>query len=773
VSTEGPERKGCLTRPFIVAVALSAFVIGAGLLGMFAGVSNDGMYARAPEAAAGYAAYNYGRRLPRSAAAAAPAPAPAAAARSAPAAAETYEVEVEERKETAAERRSDSGGMPFRKNQQVRGDGSTGYGRNQLFGDDDFGPEDRAAQKRRAFKPAKRRAFKRVRSRAMRPPAAKPKPFPEKDIKDLITVKNNFADIKAGERKREARKMAARKIVADKTIAGAFMQRGDASKLFATGEDGTKNKAHDSKLGSVVDARFGLDRDRDDEQEDEEDDDEEPEDPAFQRPERFLPRMCYVSNTYLGGNAAYLERLRRLDAAFSPGDRVYRRARASVPDLEPPATAGMALSATLSRRSLSQPGRAFLQIGLRGSTRYGWRRPPLDIAVVIDPSAMRIDRKGVIAAVRHLSRRLGGQDRMLVVGAQTDAPIIVQPAGSARELRFSVQRRLDKWQPAHGPMKLGNAMDKAAFALDELAANAHRVPGSQVTLVLVNGAQSDRWSRARKAAHRLTLQGAVTSVLAFGATRKEDIRRKDVGWWRVANAGHGSFRLAARGKAERAVDAELQSLTRVVARLLRVNIRLGKHAHAVRVIGAKVLGQQQVKRVKAREKVIDKKIAATMGVKADRGDDDDGIQTVIPYFLGGDSHTILVELWLDEPGAVADVTLRYKDLVTLGNATSRVAVSVPRIARPETAVHRRIRASSDDLHAVDIMRQSSTQARAGDIPGAARTLRTAAATARLRRQRDLLNGLASLVGKAPNGHAAADALDVARERQLGEAGHVR
>jgi hypothetical protein len=72
-----------------------------------------------------------------------------------------------------------------------------------------------------------------------------------------------------------------------------------------------------------------------------------------------------------------------------------------------------------------------------------------------------------------------------------------------------------------------------------------------------------------------------------------------------------------------------------------------------------------------------------MGIVSDRGDDDDGIQTVIPYFLGDDSHVILVELWVEEPGVVADVTLRYKDMVNLDNATARTSVTLTSRPRPE------------------------------------------------------------------------------------------
>ncbi len=54
---------------------------------------------------------------------------------------------------------------------------------------------------------------------------------------------------------------------------------------------------------------------------------------------------------------------------------------------------------------------------------------------------------------------------------------------------------------------------------------------------------------------------------------------------------------------------------------------------------------------------------------------------MIPYFYGDDSHVILIELWVEKPGLVADVTVRYKDMVNLDNATARTSVRLG--ARPQ------------------------------------------------------------------------------------------
>jgi len=280
----------------------------------------------------------------------------------------------------------------------------------------------------------------------------------------------------------------------------------------------------------------------------------------------------------------------------------------------------------------------------------------------------------------------------------------------------------------------------------------------------------ERVSIARRAAHRLTLQGAVTSVLAVGG-RDE---KPNHGWWQVANAGHGSYRMVAPGGEEAAVRAELDALARVVARLIRVNVRLGPHTHAIRIIGSKVLGQQEVKRVKAREKVVDQKLSETMGVDADRGDDDDGVQTVIPYFLGGDSHVILIELWVDKPGHIADVELRYKDLLTLDNATARASVALPRFGGKDGKIEDQVRLAVQSAEVARVFKEAMNTLQQGDNRAAARTLR--AGKGRFGgQQAAILEQFADQLEQKGNAtrhkrRLLNDALGVASERQMGDAG---
>ena len=418
----------------------------------------------------------------------------------------------------------------------------------------------------------------------------------------------------------------------------------------------------------------------------------------------FLPRTFYFENTYLGGNAAHAERLRRLDASLG-GVRPHHEARLPPQPFDAPTSDGLALSATLDHAWLEKPGRVVLQVGLQGSHRFGWRRPPLDVVLVIDEAVLSSPRD-VPRAIEALRKRLGPRDRMGVVLAARTPRVVsdVRPIAEVRRVVGGVLSTLRRPAPG-GSRGLAAALRGAGDMLKRAAGNQARVPGSQTVLLLARGGSAGHVAAAAKQIHELTVQGAVTSVV--------DLAPSGGDWWSAASAGHGNYHRATAG-VEAAVDAELESLSRVIARLLRINVRLAPDVEAVRILGTRVLGAEEVRQVKAREVATDRNLSATLGVKADRGEDDDGIQTVIPYFYGGDAHVVLIELEVKKPGPVADVTLRYKDMVALENATARAGVALG--ARPRNRTPTQL-AVVANVRGFAFAEQLATGAK-GDIRGA-------------------------------------------------------
>ncbi|TNF29099.1 MAG: VWA domain-containing protein, partial [Deltaproteobacteria bacterium] len=443
---------------------------------------------------------------------------------------------------------------------------------------------------------------------------------------------------------------------------------------------------------------------------------------TYERPDRVLPRMFYFENTYLGGSAAYRERLLRLDAALREGERPYRLAYSAPQPFDPPAASGLEVTAELDAPYLDQPRRVFLQVGLRGSARYGWRRPPLDVVLVIDGPALNQAPDAVADMLVELLARLGPADRLGVVIADGEPRVFTELArlDRARGRLAATLDTLPASAPrAYDPAALGRAMNRAGQILADAATDTAIVPGTETVLVVTTGDDASRVASATRAAHALTLQGAVTSVFALDRTSARG------GWWQVANAGHGNYHHLGDATTGELVGWELESLARVVARLVRVNIRLGKTASAIRVLGTRVLDEEEVARVKAREEATDKNLSRSMGITSDRGEDDDGIQTVIPYFYGDDSHVILVELWVDGPGPIADVTVKYKDMVNLGNATARTSVRLDSLPRPETPESELIAKNVAGFELAESLQRASHRVRHGDPAGAARHLAAA------------------------------------------------
>ena len=507
------------------------------------------------------------------------------------------------------------------------------------------------------------------------------------------------------------------------------------------------NLLSESKVRRVVDRERANDRHR--------------------KPPRFLPRKAYFENTYLGGSAAYRHALARLDAAL--GDGPHRLAAMYPQQFDPPARAGLGVTASLDTRWIDKPGRVLLQVGLQGSHRFGWRRPPLELVLVLDTDIVASGPAAVVEALGALLLQLGPQDRLGVVVAGAGEPLV--PLGSIRELRMMLAERIRGLSRggAASAADLRRALQHAGRILGTASLDRTTLPGTQIVLLYTGSSAPDRVAAAAEAAHGLTLQGIVTSVLERGASAGA--------WWSVANAGYGNYHAVGNGKVGDAIHAELDALSKVVARLVRVNVRLAEGVHAVRVLGSRILTAVQVTEVKEREKASDRSLSKAWGIKADRGEDDDGLQTVIPYFYGGDAHVIVIELWVDKPGPVADVSLRYKDMVRLSNETARTSVRLRNVPRAATAEQRSVVRNAHGLRIAEALRAAAARVAAGDRYGALARLQAAADLAAGGGGADdarMLTGYGALVSDAAwtsdgaRRRLLADSLELAGRRKAGE-----
>jgi len=200
----------------------------------------------------------------------------------------------------------------------------------------------------------------------------------------------------------------------------------------------------------------------------------------------------------------------------------------------------------------------------------------------------------------------------------------------------------------------------------------------------------------------------------------------------LALAGQGRRRLVVDLKQARSVvETELAASGRIVARAVRLRIRLAEGVKLVEVLGSHSLDSVRSERVREAEQAIDRRVAKTLGIEADRGEDEDGIQIVIPAYYAGDDHVVLLDVVVPGPGYVADVRVRYKDLVGLRNAVANASLSVPAGTRPDDPLTCNVRKNLLAFRMSQDLQMASEQLEKGQIGKAQQTI--ARASARVRR----------------------------------------
>jgi hypothetical protein len=174
-------------------------------------------------------------------------------------------------------------------------------------------------------------------------------------------------------------------------------------------------------------------------------------------------------------------------------------------------------------------------------------------------------------------------------------------------------------------------------------------------------------------AHKSSVGGVPVSVIGIGSQVKPDELNQ------IIYSGQGNRRLFEQPQdAPRVVTQELTAVSRVIARAVRLRIRLARGVQLVDVLDSHRLDENRAQKVRDAEKSIDQRMAKNLGIKADRGEDEDGIQIVIPSFYANDTHVVILDVVVSGPGPIADVTVRYKDLVKLKNSVARVNLSLDR-----------------------------------------------------------------------------------------------
>ena len=392
----------------------------------------------------------------------------------------------------------------------------------------------------------------------------------------------------------------------------------------------------------------------------------------------YQPPTGYWANSYLPGDPA----MRRLEAQLRSQypEALATTLERNTQPFDAPANSALGVYLHATQAYVDGPSRVQVQVGLQAAERQGGLRLPMNIAVVLD-LAGTVD-VSVARQVRALLMALNEQrqigDRFSVTVAGVPGADVVQPDDYRHGTVTSFIERLVDGQLAGETLDL---VDAFISAVDRLAADddPNAVLGSSlVILVTADGIDPQTQNGLERLAHQSAIAGMSVSVVTLAGVNGSDLDA-------IALAGQG--RLLALGTPADAaplIDRELHSASRTVARAIRLRIQLTPGVRLVDVIGSVRLNELDAERVREAERSIDARLSRNWGIEADRGEDEDGIQIVIPGMAAGENHVVLLDVVVDGPGPVVDVRVRYKDLAQMSNGVARASLS---LADADTARH--------------------------------------------------------------------------------------
>ncbi len=386
----------------------------------------------------------------------------------------------------------------------------------------------------------------------------------------------------------------------------------------------------------------------------------------------FQAAEGYWANTYVPGDPL----LRRLQVRL-------KRQHPSLPDrnvqsiwqpFDAPQQAALALYVQADKRTVQGSTRLLLQVGLKGTARHSGRRPAMRVGIVLDLRGTLSSEQGTLmrALLQALLQARQSDDQFLLAVAGRPGGLLLPPEQFRQgPLSLALPHLFgDAPAPSAEQLELPQAIEAAA---EHLKRNDSPDSPLGTSLLLLVTAQSlgTAAETLNEQAHQYATAGIPLSVVGIGnqlaAAELEEL----------TVLGQGHLRLLERNDAAAAlIDRELHAVSRVVARALRLNIRLSPSVKLIDIPGSHRLDTHRSTQMRQAERSIDQRLARSLGIERDRGTDEAGIQILLPAFYANDSHVILLDLVAEKPGQLAEISLRYKDLVYSRNGIARASLNL-------------------------------------------------------------------------------------------------
>lgn len=448
----------------------------------------------------------------------------------------------------------------------------------------------------------------------------------------------------------------------------------------------------------------------------------------------FQSPTGYWSNTYVPGDPD----MRLIGARLRDWDRRPLGRQAQLEQtvrpvsqlFDAPESAALSLYLHADSRAIQGPTRLRVQVGLKGAERRGGHRPAMNVGLVVDLSGL--GEKGLVPRVRALvtaleRARQPGDRFSLTVTGPSGGMVVAPESFRHGPLKVALARLLAGPEKPTGPMTGLAAAISIAAANVRQSEQADAILGASLVVLATGASLAQDLEALEGLAHENAIGGVPMSVVGLGrGVSPEHVER-------LVAAGQGSRRfLTSAEGAEALIDRELHAASRAVARAVRLRIRLAPGVKLVDILGSRRLDQPQAQRVRQTERAIDRRLARNLGIEADRGQDEEGIQIVIPNFHAGDSHVVLLDVVAERPGPIAEVTARYKDVVHLKNGVAHARLTIEAGERQAGPMQRNV---LKNLLAWELARQARRLSRYFE---AGRESEAALITARLR---SLIHGL--------------------------------
>ena len=433
---------------------------------------------------------------------------------------------------------------------------------------------------------------------------------------------------------------------------------------------------------------------------------------------RFQPADGYWANTYVPGDPM----MRQLAAGLQGTHlQLLQSIKQNWQPFDPPENSALALYLSVDKAFIDQPTRLRIQLGLKGSLRQGGQRPAMNIAVVLDVRQSSKDFTAIRSLLLALQQAQQPGDRFTLIAAGSSGGLLVEPEQFRfGPLQLALKRLASNTQTSTRQQPMLNLPDAISMAADQVrqADDPNAVLGSSLVLLLTQNSLENDSATLEPIAHNNAIDGIFLSIVSLGSTLNQQSAIQ-----RLVLLGQGNQRrLDHPDQAKALIDRELYATSRAVARAIRLRIRLANGVKLIDVLGSYRLQEPEAQRVREAEQSIDQRMAKNLGIKADRGEDEEGIQIVIPHFYAGDSHIILLDVVAERPGAIAEVTARYKDLVALGNGVAHTQLSVSDVSRAPGPLQRNVLKNLLTFKLTQSSQQASQQLANGNSQQSLQTL---------------------------------------------------